>query len=203
MSSECVASSTAHAVRCNLSCKVRLSNSDQSTNVMCTANPLANAGHRVIIARRSTRAIARRVMTEGRYSDALNQEGRNLSRMALDKKISLPVYREQQVAAVVGSIKRGRSVMMVGETGVGKTAILHGVAAELPRIARELWELPSMSFLTGTRYLGDWQSKAESVLEALKSRRGVLSLTDVWNVLTVGTSANDPSSLFDFLRPKM
>jgi ATP-dependent Clp protease ATP-binding subunit ClpC len=142
-------------------------------------------------------------MTEGRYSDALNQEGRNLSRMALDKKISLPVYREQQVAAVVASIKRARSVMLVGETGVGKTAILHGVAAELPRIARELWELPSMSFLTGTRYLGDWQSKAESVLEALKSRRGVLSLTDVWNVLTVGTSANDPSSLFDFLRPKM
>ena len=72
-------------------------------------------------------------MAERRYSDALSQDGRNLSRLALDKKIALPLYREQQIAAVLASIKRNRSVMLVGDVGVGKTAILHGVAMELPR----------------------------------------------------------------------
>jgi ATP-dependent Clp protease ATP-binding subunit ClpC len=142
-------------------------------------------------------------MAERRYSDALSQDGRNLSRLALDKKIALPLYREQQIAAVLASIKRNRSVMLVGDVGVGKTAILHGVAMELPRVARELWELATNSVLSSTRYLGDWQSKAESILEALKSKRGVLYFSDVWNVLTVGTSSNDPASLFDYLRPKM
>jgi ATP-dependent Clp protease ATP-binding subunit ClpC len=142
-------------------------------------------------------------MSEARYSDALTQDGRNLTRLVLDKKIGLPLYREQQVAFIVGSLNRGRSVMLVGEAGVGKTTILHGVAAELRRSSRELWEVPSMAFLTGTRYLGDWQSKAESILAALKKKKGVLSLPDVWNVLTVGTSSNDPSSLFDYLRPKV
>jgi ATP-dependent Clp protease ATP-binding subunit ClpA len=142
-------------------------------------------------------------MAETRYSDALNQDGRNLSRLALDKKIALPLHRQPQIAAVLASIKRNRSVLLVGDVGVGKTAILHGVAVELPRVARELWELPTNSVLTNTRYLGDWQSKADSILETLKSRRGVLYFTDVWNVLTVGTSSNDPACLFDYLRPKM
>jgi ATP-dependent Clp protease ATP-binding subunit ClpA len=142
-------------------------------------------------------------MAESRYPDALNQDGRNLSRLALDKKIALPFDREQQISSVLASIKRNRSVMLVGDAGVGKTAILHGVAAQLPRVARELWELATNSVLTGTRYLGDWQSKAESLLDALKSRRGVLYFSDVWNVLTVGTSSNNTTSLFDYLRPKM
>lgn len=142
-------------------------------------------------------------MSERRYPDALNQDGRNLSRLALDKKLALPLYREQQIEAVLAAIQRKRSVMLVGDVGVGKTAILHGVAKELPRIARELWELAATSVLTSTRYLGDWQSKAESILETIKSKRGVLYFTDVWNVLTIGTSSNDPSSLFDYLRPKM
>jgi ATP-dependent Clp protease ATP-binding subunit ClpA len=120
-------------------------------------------------------------MTEELYQDALSADGRNLSRLALDKKISLPVYRERQVASIIESIKNGRSVLLVGEVGIGKTAILHGVAAELPRIARELWELPTIALLTRTRYLGEWQSKTNSVLKNLKERRGILYFTDIWN----------------------
>ena len=142
-------------------------------------------------------------MADSRYSDALNQDGRNLSRLALDRKIALPLDREQQISSVLASIKRNRSVMLVGDAGVGKTAILHGVAVQLPAVARELWALAANSVLTNTRYLGDWQSKAASILEALKSKRGVLYFTDIWNVLTVGTSSNDPACLFDYLRPKM
>lgn len=142
-------------------------------------------------------------MADQRYSDALSQEGRNLSRLILDKKLELPRYREQAVAAVLVALKRNRSVMLIGDVGVGKTSVVHGVGGELPRVARELWELPTNAVLTGTRYLGDWPSKAEAILQALKSRRGVLYVPDIWNVLTVGTSSNDPSALFDQWRPKM
>jgi ATP-dependent Clp protease ATP-binding subunit ClpA len=142
-------------------------------------------------------------MADQRYADALSQEGRNLSRLILDRKLGSPRYREQAVAAVLAALKRNRSVMLVGDVGVGKTSVVHGVAGELPRVARELWELPTNAVLTGTRYLGDWPSKIEAMLQTLKSRRGVLYFPDVWNVLTVGTSSNDPSSLFDHLRPRM
>ncbi|MFC4308722.1 AAA family ATPase [Steroidobacter flavus] len=142
-------------------------------------------------------------MADQRYSDALGQEGRNLSRLILDKKLELPRYREQAVGAVLAALKRNRSVLLVGDVGVGKTSVVHGVGNELPRIARELWELPTNAVLTGTRYLGDWPSKVEAILQALKGRRGVLYVPDIWNVLTVGTSSSDPTALFDHLRPRM
>jgi ATP-dependent Clp protease ATP-binding subunit ClpA len=142
-------------------------------------------------------------MVDDLYKDALYQDGRNLSRLALDKNIALPLDREEQISAVLASIGRNRSVMLVGDAGVGKTAILHGVAAQLPGVARELWELAATSVLTNTRYLGDWQSKVASVLKTLKSKRGVLYFTDVWNVLTIGSTDTDRASLFDYLRPKM
>lgn len=142
-------------------------------------------------------------MTERRYPEALSQDGRNLSRLVLDRKLGVPLYRQQEIAAVVASLAAKRSVLLVGDAGVGKTAILHGVAGELPRVARDLWELPTIAVLAGTRYLGDWQSKAQSILEDLRDKKGILYFSDIWNVLTVGTTVNDPSSLFDFLRPRM
>jgi len=140
---------------------------------------------------------------DDRYKEALIQEGRNLSRLALDGKVVLPAYRQHEVAAVLDAIKRGRSVLLVGEAGVGKSCVLNGVAHEVPRVKRELWELPANAVLAGTRYLGDWQTKMQSILQTLKSRRGLLFIPDVWNVLTVGTSSNNPTSLFDYLRPKV
>jgi len=143
-------------------------------------------------------------MSEGDdYSDALHQGGRNLTRLALDKKIALPVYREQEIAAVLASIKRNRSVLLVGDVGIGKTSILHGVAAELSKVQRELWEITSGTVMTGTRYLGEWQTKLQAILQPRKKQRGLLYVTDVWNLPTAGTSANSSLSVFDLLRPKL
>src|SRR5688572_8547191 len=142
-------------------------------------------------------------MADGNYAEALQKEGRNLTRLAVDKQITLPAHREQAVASVLTAIKRKRSVLLVGDVGVGKTTILHGVAAELAKTQRELWELSASAVMSGTRYLGDYQTKLDHILQGLKKKRGLLYFTDVWNLLTVGTSANDPSSLFDHVRPKV
>ena len=142
-------------------------------------------------------------MADGNYAEALQKEGRNLTRLAVDKQITLPAHREQAVASVLNAIKRKRSVLLVGDVGVGKTAILHGVAAELAKMQRELWEISASAVMSGTRYLGDYQTKLDHILQGLKKKRGLLYFTDVWNLLTVGTSANDPSSLFDHVRPKV
>jgi ATP-dependent Clp protease ATP-binding subunit ClpC len=137
------------------------------------------------------------------YSNALEQGGRNLTRLALDKKVALPVYREQEIATVLASLKRNRSVLLVGDVGTGKTTILHGVAAESSKVQREVWEISTSTVLAGTRYLGDWQSKLQAILQPLKKKRGVLYVTDVWNLPTAGTSANSSMSVFDQVRPKM
>src|ERR1043165_1240924 len=50
---------------------------------------------------------AHRRMSENRYPDALKKEGRNLSQLAAAGKLVLPAYREQEIAAVLGALKRG------------------------------------------------------------------------------------------------
>ena len=142
-------------------------------------------------------------MPADNYSNALQQEGRNLTRLVLGGKLARPVHREREIAAVLAAIKRKRSVLLVGEVGIGKTTVLHGVAAELSGLQRELWEISTSAVMAGTRYLGEYQSKLAAILQALQKKRGLLYVADVWNLLTVGTSSNDPSSLFDLVRPKV
>ena len=65
------------------------------------------------------------------FADALYRDGRDLLQAARDGRLDPVWYRDAEVAQVVDLLCRGRSVLLVGADGVGKTAVIRGVAAAL------------------------------------------------------------------------
>ncbi len=134
------------------------------------------------------------------YNDAFHCETRDLLEEAYKNLLPKPLFRQDIVKRIFEAFSARRSVLLVGPPGVGKTAIIHGLAHEM-RISRHrgLRELSVISFLGGTHYLGDWQTKAKAIFEQAKYTNSVLYFTDIWNLRTVGSSSNDPSTIFDYL----
>ena len=55
------------------------------------------------------------------YDNALNREGRNLSQLTREGKLAMPRFRDAEIKNIVDALAQGRSVLLLGEAGVGKT----------------------------------------------------------------------------------
>ncbi len=141
-------------------------------------------------------------MASNRYKNALAMEARDLLELASKKQISKPDFRDAVIKRIIETFSRQQSVLLVGPPGVGKTAIIYGLAHEM-RLSRHrgFHELSSSTIMAGTHYLGEWESKADSIIKDVAKQRGVLYFTDIWNLPTAGVSAKNPSNLLDAFRP--
>ncbi len=137
------------------------------------------------------------------YSDALQQEGRDLVAASRDGVLAPPRHRDDEIARVIALLQQGRSVLLVGPAGVGKSAVVHGVAARFAQgqPARGLVELSSMALMSGTRYLGEWQTKVSAMVDAAVRADTTLFFSDVWNLPTAGRTSNSDTNVLDALRP--
>ena len=59
------------------------------------------------------------------YSNSLKQEGRNLSKLVKKGQLPLPQFRDTEIDNALAAIRRGRSILVIGEPGVGKTSMLY------------------------------------------------------------------------------
>jgi ATP-dependent Clp protease ATP-binding subunit ClpC len=82
--------------------------------------------------------------------------------------------------------RRRSSVVLVGPSGVGKSAIVHELAYRMveapessPLRAMELWATAGSRMVAGMRYLGEWQARVQRMLDALRTRRAVLHIEDL------------------------
>ncbi len=95
------------------------------------------------------------------------------------------------------SARRRSSVLLVGPKGIGKTAIAYELAhraLEADRADRlEFWQTSGARIIAGMRYLGEWQERVKSMLDALRSRPAVLHIEDI-NELFAATGGDDKSS---------
>jgi ATP-dependent Clp protease ATP-binding subunit ClpC len=140
-------------------------------------------------------------MPPTKYDNAL-LEARELTR---DSRAFRPtVFRDDLVAAVAKAIAARRSVLLVGPSGVGKTKIIEGLALHLTETGpRKLYELSTIQILSGTVYLGEWQSKATAIFESAAKGKSLLYFSDIWNLPSAGRSANREDSVWDALRPRL
>ncbi|WP_141731509.1 AAA family ATPase [Oligoflexus tunisiensis] len=114
------------------------------------------------------------------------------------------LHRESEIAEALQQLRVGRSVLLVGRQGIGKTAIIHGLAAQLAELKEfGIAELSTASMFTGTKYLGEWQSKVNAILHEALEDRQVLYITDIVNMATAGVTVNSSGSLLDHIRPWM
>src|SRR6185436_17720613 len=96
-------------------------------------------------------------------------------------------FREAEIAAVLAELDRGRSVLVLGPTGVGKTGVIHGVARTMAARGKGgIFEVSTALMLAGTRYIGEWQTKVTRIAEAAEKANGALYVTDAWNLAQAG-----------------
>lgn len=130
------------------------------------------------------------------------EEGRELTH---DARSFPPVsFRDELVAAMVRSVAAGRSVLLVGPPGVGKTAIVRALATHLLQSSpRKLYEFASAQLLSGTTYLGEWQSKVTKLLGTAAQSKAILYFSDIWNLPSTGRSSTSKDTVWDALRPRL
>jgi ATP-dependent Clp protease ATP-binding subunit ClpC len=130
------------------------------------------------------------------------QEGQDLVEAA--KGLRLPHYREHEIETVFAALSNKRSVLLVGPPGVGKTAVLHGIADRLGKeTTTGLRRLTTAQMISGTRYLGEWQSKLTHLLAAAEQSNVVLNIVDVWNLPTTGITSQNTENFLDAMRPRL
>ena len=135
------------------------------------------------------------------YTEALTTEGRDLVKVARAGRLPRVLHRDREIDAAIDALDRGQSVLLVGTGGAGKTAVIHGIAQRLAKKPRAMVQYGANQILQGTRFLGEWQTKAGAVAEQAHKSRIVVYLPDIWTLSVVGRSSNTDNSVLEMWRP--
>jgi ATP-dependent Clp protease ATP-binding subunit ClpC len=112
--------------------------------------------------------------------------------------------RDEEAHEVASLLRDGRSVLLVGPTGGGKTAIVNRVAALLAAdsSAPHLYSITTAQIIaTPQGYIGQWQSQLQAVLGGVKAHDGILYYTDLWLTPGAGRTASSEDNIWDCLAP--
>jgi ATP-dependent Clp protease ATP-binding subunit ClpC len=120
-----------------------------------------------------------------------------------------PIYERepelQQIAAALKSRRGGTSLLLVGENGVGKTALIHNLAVQQRALgleAREIYYIPGSRIVAGMGGYGEWQDRCRRlVAEASEKKAKILYLGNLMELMEVGPSAGSIESVGSFFRP--
>jgi ATP-dependent Clp protease ATP-binding subunit ClpA len=142
-------------------------------------------------------------MSNNKADEVLREHCINLSELASKDKLEPLIGRATEIEEIVTVLaKRFKSnVLMVGDPGVGKTAIAEGIAQliqqdQVPKFLRgyEVWSLEIGSLLAGSKYRGEFEEKLKDVIAALEKKEKVILFIDEAHTMR-GAGANGNSSL--------
>jgi ATP-dependent Clp protease ATP-binding subunit ClpA len=146
-------------------------------------------------------------------SSALDQFTQNLNQMARDGKIDPLIGRELEVERVIQILCRRRknNPLLVGEAGVGKTAIAEGLAwritqGEVPEILSDahVYSLDMGALLAGTKYRGDFEQRLKSVLKHLKEQpNAILFIDEIHTLIGAGAASGGTLDASNLLKPAL
>jgi ATP-dependent Clp protease ATP-binding subunit ClpA len=143
----------------------------------------------------------------------LEQFTQNLNQLAKEGKIDPLIGREYEVERVIQILCRRRknNPLLVGEAGVGKTAIAEGLAwritqKEVPEILAEaqVYSLDMGALLAGTKYRGDFEQRLKGVLKALKDKpNGILFIDEIHTLIGAGAASGGTLDASNLLKPAL
>lgn len=135
----------------------------------------------------------------------------NLTALAKEDKVEPLIGRDTEVDEIITVLaKRFKSnVLMVGEPGVGKTAIAEGIAKRIidgnvPKFIQgfEVWSLEIGSLLAGSKYRGEFEEKLKDVIAALEQKKNVILFIDEAHTMRgAGTSSNSSLDFANMIKP--
>jgi len=148
---------------------------------------------------------------EGQQSNPLESYASNLNEQASLGRIDPLIGREKEVERVVQILARRRknNPLLVGEAGVGKTAIAEGLAKKIvdgnvPDIIKdaEVFSLDLGSLLAGTKYRGDFEKRFKALLAELKKREhAILFIDEVHTIIGAGSASGGVMDASNLLKP--
>jgi len=111
----------------------------------------------------------------------------------------------ERVAEIEAALRRepARSVLLVGESGVGKTATLRALAAKLRREHWVVFEASAADLLAGQQYIGQLEERVRSVVEQLKEKRILWVVPNFQETLWAGRHKYSPVGVLDLLLPSI
>lgn len=140
--------------------------------------------------------------------DQLEQYAKNLNHLAKKGKIDPIIGREKEIlrASEVLCKRKKNNVVLIGEPGVGKTAIAEGIALSItqktcaPSLRKfEIFELDLVGMVAGTKYRGDFEKRLKGVLKTIQKRKNVVLFIDEIHMLvgagSTGTSNMDAANI--------
>ena len=143
----------------------------------------------------------------------LDQFTQNLNQMARDGKIDPLIGREHEVERVIQVLCRRRknNPLLVGEAGVGKTAIAEGLAwritqGDVPEIlsSSTVYSLDMGALLAGTKYRGDFEQRLKGVLKQLKDQpNAVLFIDEIHTLIGAGAASGGTLDASNLLKPAL
>ncbi|HSI51193.1 MAG TPA: ATP-dependent Clp protease ATP-binding subunit ClpA [Ideonella sp.] len=149
---------------------------------------------------------------EGKGSP-LDQFTTNLNQHAKDGKIDPLIGREHEVERVIQVLCRRRknNPLLVGEAGVGKTAIAEGLAwritqGDVPEVLGDaiVYSLDMGALLAGTKYRGDFEQRLKGVLKQLKdSPKSILFIDEIHTLIGAGAASGGTLDASNLLKPAL
>jgi ATP-dependent Clp protease ATP-binding subunit ClpA len=150
-------------------------------------------------------------ITDSQADDILEEYTINLTQMARDGKLEPVIGRTKEIDDIINVLaKRFKSnVLMVGDPGVGKTAIAEGIAnaiveGNIPEFLEEheLYSLEIGSLLAGSRYRGDFEEKVKNVLDALAvKKKAILFIDEAHTMQGAGNAGGGSVDFANMIKP--
>jgi ATP-dependent Clp protease ATP-binding subunit ClpA len=145
--------------------------------------------------------------------DAVKEYTVNLNQHALDKKIDPLIGREEEVDDLVHVLARRKknNCILIGEPGVGKTAIAEGLAkrivdGEVPDAIQNkiVYSLSVGDILAGTRYRGDFEERFKQVIETLEeSPNAILFIDEIHMIMGAGSAGSSSVDIANMIKPAL
>lgn len=152
-----------------------------------------------------------RVLANNQVDKIINLYCTNLSMLAKQKKIDPVIGREEEIEKIQLVLARRNkcNVLMVGEPGVGKTAIAEGIAKKIfekkvPKFIQDhnVYTLDISSLIAGSKYRGDFEERIKAVLGALEKKGKIILFIDEAHMMQGAGAANQNSNdLSNMLKP--
>src|SRR2546421_207159 len=142
----------------------------------------------------------------------LDQFGRNLTQGAREGKLDPVIGREKEIERVMQVLSRRtkNNPVLVGEPGVGKTAVVEGLAqkivkAEVPETLKDkqLYTLDLGALVAGSRYRGDFEERLKKVLKEIRTRGDIILFIDELHTLVGAGAAEGAIDAASILKPML
>ncbi|MEY4980798.1 MAG: hypothetical protein RL174_136 [Actinomycetota bacterium] len=147
---------------------------------------------------------------EQKGSQILDQFGRNLTQAAADGKLDPVIGREREIERVMQILSRRskNNPILIGEPGVGKTAVVEGLAqaivnGNVPETLKDkqLYTLDMGSLIAGSRYRGDFEERLKKVTKEIRTRGDIITFIDEIHTLVGAGAAEGAIDAASILKP--